>query len=624
MNETFIRTVPPRPKGYGAIGLLLGLVVTVGFVFAWRAGLPEIQRVNLKDYAKASVLAQIKMPSAGVIHRIVTSKNEYVRDVLRQQVYGGEELLSLIRWPLILGGCCAILFFVLGKGKDQRFMRELRAGRKIDGPELQSRADFNAGIRKEGEAPGVGLMLRNPRTVGEVRRGEEGRVLRIPFRHEPHHFSIAGAPGAGKTQIIIQLIDQVQDRAETDTAVIWDPTGVLTERYYQPERGDVILNPLDARCPSWNPSWELSPTNAMAEAEAKAMGTSLYVGRAATTQDNTTFFSDKSIAIWTQIITHTPPAEAKDLARWMGNEDELDRRLIGSDCSGDINKNSPNMRNGILSSFRAPMQALASIPTSREAPNWTVREWCEERKGWIFLTATPDTADSLRPLQSLWIDMLIRRLMAQREQPTLRNPWFFFDELAALHRLPMLEPAMNQGRKFGLRMVLGFQAMSQVEYLYGKDQAQAILASPGTQTYMRTMESTSAEWMGKQCGAQRLEELVESFPTSWAGNSKGQSVSTKIIERAVFIPSVFLGLPDMHGVLRHGNSLVKIHLPHMARVKRCEAFVPREDIPTVLTDISTPLERWSEAQIEETEQPKPKTEVLKKLSKQDDSVEVGS
>ena len=86
-------------------------------------------------------------------------------------------------------------------------------------------------------------------------KGQEGYILRIPKRHESHHFSIAGAPGAGKTQTIQQLIDQVNDRGETDTAIVWDPTGVLTERYYQQERGDIILNPLDARCPSWNPKW---------------------------------------------------------------------------------------------------------------------------------------------------------------------------------------------------------------------------------------------------------------------------------------------------------------------------------------------------------------------------------
>ena len=113
-------------------------------------------------------------------------------------------------------------------------------------------------------------------------------------------------------------------------------------------------------------------------------------------------------------------------------------------------------------------QSLASIPTSKDAPLWTVKDWCEDRKDRIFLTSTPDTAETIRPLQSLW--MLIRRLMAQREHPDLRAPWFFFDELAKLQRLPMLERAMNQGRKFNLRMVLGFQAMSEVEYLYRRDQ----------------------------------------------------------------------------------------------------------------------------------------------------------
>ena len=401
MSETFIRTVPPRSRGYGAIGLLGGFLATVGLLFVWQETLPEAQRVNLKDYAKASVMGRLKMPSGGVIRQTGPNRNEYIRDVLRKQIYGGEGLLTLIEWPLAAGAGCALSLFILGSRKDRRFLRELRAGRKIDGPELQTRAEFNGGIRKEGEAPGVGLMLRNARNCCEIVLGDEGRVLRIPYRHEPHHFSIAGAPGAGKTQLIIQFIDQVQDRAETDAAVIWDPTGVLTERYYQPERGDVILNPLDARCPSWCPAWELSPTNAMAEAEAHAMGTSLYVGRAATTQDGSTFFSDKSIAIWTHLNAHTPPKEARDLAYWMGNEEELDRRLLGSECEGDINKNSPNQRNGILASFRAPKQALASIPPSREAPRWTVREWCESRKGWIFLTATPDTAAALRPLQSL-------------------------------------------------------------------------------------------------------------------------------------------------------------------------------------------------------------------------------
>ena len=36
-NETMIRTVPPRPKGYGALGVLGGLLLTAGIVWGWRA-----------------------------------------------------------------------------------------------------------------------------------------------------------------------------------------------------------------------------------------------------------------------------------------------------------------------------------------------------------------------------------------------------------------------------------------------------------------------------------------------------------------------------------------------------------------------------------------------------------
>ena len=498
-------------------------------------------------------------------------------------------------WPLVIGGCVTFGLLLVGVRADQKFMRELRAGRLLAGPRLVSRALFNEEQRKEKEQPGVGLLLKNKRSPGEMAAGQEGYILRIPKRHESHHFSIAGAPGAGKTQTIQQLIDQVNDRGETDTAIVWDPTGVLTERYYQQERGDIILNPLDARCPSWNPKWELSGVNAFDEATARAMGSSLYVGRAASTQDGTTFFSDTSIDLWTQIVAHSDIPEAQDLAAWMAKPDpELDRRVVGSKCEQDLNKNAAPQRNGILSSFCMIQQSLASIPTSKEKEVWTVKDWCEDRKGWIFLTSTPDTAETIRPLQSLWIDMLIRRLMAQRERPDLRAPWFFFDELAELQRLPMLEPAMNQGRKFNLRMVLGFQAMSQVEYLYGKDQAQAILAAPGLQIYMRTMENTSAEWMSKQCGLQRVERLVESFAATWAGNSKGQSVRTEVVDVALFIPSVFMGLADMRGILRHGNSLVLLHLPHLSRVKRCEAFIPREDVPTIVSPVDSIVEAVGE------------------------------
>ena len=40
--------------------------------------------------------------------------------------------------------------------------------------------------------------------------------------------------------------------------------------FYRPDRGDLILNPLDARCPAWSPWWELRPGSEAMEAEALA------------------------------------------------------------------------------------------------------------------------------------------------------------------------------------------------------------------------------------------------------------------------------------------------------------------------------------------------------------------
>ena len=141
--ETFIRTVPPRARGYGLIGLAAGVFVTALIVMAWSKMLPEVQRTNLKYYAKASAGSVIKLPKIGAAKRSGPTRDEYIRDALRVQVYGGESLLEMLEWPLIMGGGCTVVLFLLGKKKDSRFMRELRAGRVLSGPTIVTREEFN-------------------------------------------------------------------------------------------------------------------------------------------------------------------------------------------------------------------------------------------------------------------------------------------------------------------------------------------------------------------------------------------------------------------------------------------------------------------------------------------------
>ena len=48
------------------------------------------------------------------------------------------------------------------------------------------------------------------------------------------------------------------------------------------------------------------------------------------------------------------------------------------------------------------------------------------------------------------------------------------DELASLEKLPSLEAALTKGRKAGLRVVAGLQSTSQLDAIYGHDEAHTL------------------------------------------------------------------------------------------------------------------------------------------------------
>ena len=77
---------------------------------------------------------------------------------------------------------------------------------------------------------------------------------------------------------------------------------------------------------------------------------------------------------------------------------------------------------------------LKLLPSPSQAiSRWSAVAWARDRQGWLFLTSTPETRTRLVPLTSLWLDMLVLRLM-NRGQPGHRPVWFVLDELASLQR----------------------------------------------------------------------------------------------------------------------------------------------------------------------------------------------
>jgi type IV secretory pathway TraG/TraD family ATPase VirD4 len=124
--------------------------------------------------------------------------------------------------------------------------------------------------------------------------------------------------------------------------------------------------------------------------------------------------------------------------------------------------------------------------------------WSKERKGWICITWQPAEREARRPLHSLWIDMLVLRLLTA---PTAeQHPvWFVLDELASLQKLPQLHTAITENRKSRNPIVLGFQGKAQLEVIYGHLD-EVMLSQPATKIILKKTEPNADEGVSRAIG----------------------------------------------------------------------------------------------------------------------------
>ena len=71
-----------------------------------------------------------------------------------------------------------------------------------------------------------------------------------PYGSESTHTLIVGATGTGKTAAIRDLVRQI--RANGDRAIIFDDRMCTFTGSFYKQQSDILLNPLDGRCPKWN------------------------------------------------------------------------------------------------------------------------------------------------------------------------------------------------------------------------------------------------------------------------------------------------------------------------------------------------------------------------------------
>lgn len=568
----------PLQRVYAPTYVRSRLMAALGFTTSGRYRLLEVEglagtRLVLEDEVQPgparSGEAQFTLTDTAVRigdRRLVWRDASYSHSALHmflgRWIYRDHAIAALLR-PALWGGLVVLVSGLLvAMPKDIVRAHDRRHGRRLKGPELVSVMRFNRRYR----ADGIGFV-QSPRAF------RRSTWLRVPRAIESSHFLIMGDSGTGKSALIRQMLTQIDARG--DTAIVYDPALEYTPQFYTPERGDAILNPLDARSPYWTPADEWRH-----EAETLTLATSLFPDR----HHENAFFTEAPRRIFAHLLTLRPTPE--QLAWWLCHEDEIDRRLAGTAYAAMIDRQAPAQRSGVLASLNMVADTLKLLPAERDTSRrWSAMAWANAwPHGWLFLTSTPETRPRLVPLTSLWLDTLVLRLMNQ-SQPRPHPTWFVLDELASLQRLPQLHTAITENRKSNNPVVLGFQGRSQLETRYGHD-AEAMLSQPATKIFLRTSEAHAAKWVADTIGDVEIERLRESRSNTRGGQ---QSYGLERQVEPLVMASEIGGLAALRGYLKMGNLVVRLSFPFVHLPNRAPAFIERRHRAVHQADPTMPV-----------------------------------
>ena len=203
--------------------------------------------------------------------------------------------------------------------------------------------------------------------------------------------------------------------------------------------------------------------------------------------------------------------------------------------------------------------------------SWTATEWAEKRQGWIFLTSLPAEREALRPLQSLWIDWLVLRLLNEPKEAQ-RRVWFVIDELASLQKLPQLHTAITEARKSRNPVVLGFQGKAQLEYLYGH-LAEVMLSQPATSVWLTTKEPKAGQWVS-EVHRQSRSRTAARDALRWHTRRTELQLDRQV--EPLVLESEISGLADLHAFMKYQNYVTRFSFPYFDMPVVANGFELRE------------------------------------------------
>jgi type IV secretion system protein VirD4 len=119
----------------------------------------------------------------------------------------------------------------------------------------------------------------------------------------------------------------------------------------------------------------------------------------------------------------------------------------------------------------------------------------------VYLILPPHHLRAQSALLRLWISSLLRAVV--RQGLGGNRVWFVLDEAASLGHLECLDDMIDKYRGYGIRSILAYQSMGQLQQCWPEGKAQTLLSNT-TQIFFGVNDPTTAEYVSKRLGEQTL------------------------------------------------------------------------------------------------------------------------
>lgn len=397
-------------------------------------------------------------------------------------------------------------------------------------------------------------------------------IAGVPYPQDAEfrHTIVDGTTGVGKTLYLRYLLKQI--RAAGDRAVIYDRMGAFIGEFYDPDKGDVILNPLDARSPCWTPFVDV-------EDEFHFDGIAASMIPVPPTGDKQ--WAEASQLLMAEVMKKLKREKKRptnaDIIRLMVKTDMKATAAFvkGTFAHNVLPEGSPRTAASVLFTNTV---ALKNFRILRDAKKYfSIREWVkkDDGQGFLFLPMRADQKDMLQGMIAVWMDIAINALLSVETNPN-RRIWFIIDELPTLKKMPAIASGLAETRQFGGCFVLTIQSLSQLREIYGDAGADSISNTANTRLIFQAVDQKMAELEAKNIGKQVYTEYDESLTYGAASIRDGVGLSERKKEEYIVEPGEILYLPERTAFLKYPGSLppTKVEFAWFDRVQRNVPFLP--------------------------------------------------